>query len=147
MFEKILVPTDGTRLSQKAFDKALSLAKVTGGMLVVLRVWPKFSGSPYGSYGPSEEILAQAHVRQQQSLSEKLFVAVEKQARAAGVLVDTMSVESDEVHREIIGTATKRKCDLICMASHGRRGIAGVLLGSETQKVLAYSSIPVLVLR
>jgi nucleotide-binding universal stress UspA family protein len=116
-------------------------------MLVVLHVYPRFAGSPYGSFGPSEELLAQAHVRQQQAQAEKLFAGIEEQAREAGVLIDTVLVESDDVQREIIGIANKRRCDLICMASHGRRGIAGIVLGSETQKVLVHSTIPVLVLR
>jgi len=147
MFQKILVPTDGSRLSQKAVTKALALAKLCGGMLVVLHVYPRFSGSPYGSYGPSEDLLAQAHVRHRQAEAEKLFAGIEQQAREAGVPIDTVLVESDDVQREIIGTASKRKCELICMASHGRRGLAGVVLGSETHKVLVHSTIPVLVLR
>ena len=147
MFKKILVPTDGSKLSQKAIDQALALAKLGGGMVVVLHVYPKFSGSPYGTFGPSEEVLAQAHVRHHQEAGEKLLAAVEQQAREAGVLVDKLLVESDDVHHEIIAAAHKRKCDLICMASHGRRGIAGVILGSETQKVLVHGTLPVLVLR
>lgn len=147
MFQKILVPTDGSRLSQKAVTQALALAKLCGGMLVVLHVYPRFSGSPYGSYGPSEDLLAQAHVRHRQAEAEKLFHGIEQQAREAGVPIDTVLVESDDVQREIIGAAGKRKCELICMASHGRRGLAGVVLGSETHKVLVHSTIPVLVLR
>ena len=61
--------------------------------------------------------------------------------------MDTALVESDDVHKEILAIARKKKCDLICMASHGRRGLAGILLGSETQKVLTHSKIPVLVMR
>jgi nucleotide-binding universal stress UspA family protein len=147
MFQKILVPTDGSRLSQKAVAKALALAKICHGMLVVLHVYPKFSGSPYGTFGPSADLLAQAHVRQQQAEADKLFGGIERQARDAGVLIDTVLVESDDVQREIVSAAGKRKCDLICMASHGRRGIAAILLGSETQKVLVHSPIPVLILR
>jgi nucleotide-binding universal stress UspA family protein len=147
IFQKILVPTDGSRLSEKAVDKAIAIAKASGGMIVAMHVYPRFGGSPYGTFGPSADILAEAHVRQQQFQAEKMFAAIEQQSRAANVLVDTILVESDDVHREIIAVAKRRKCDLICMASHGRRGVAGIVLGSETQKVLTHSAIPVLVLR
>ena len=147
MFQKILVPTDGSRLSDRAVEKALAIAKMSGGMIVALHVYPRFVGSPYGTFGPSAEILAEAHVRQHQYEAEKLFREVEKQSRAVNVLADTLLVEGDDVYREIIAAAKRRKCDLICMASHGRRGVAGVVLGSETNKVLTHSSVPVLVLR
>jgi nucleotide-binding universal stress UspA family protein len=147
MFTKILVPTDGSPLSDKAVAKALGIAKLSGGMVIALHVYPRFAGSPYGTFGPSADILAEAHVRQHQFEAETLFAAIEKQSRAANVLVDMILVEGDDVYREIIAAAKRRKCDLICMASHGRRGVAGVVLGSETHKVLTHSAIPVLVLR
>jgi nucleotide-binding universal stress UspA family protein len=147
MFNTILVPTDGSKLSQKAVEEAMLLAKVTGAKLVALHVYSKFPGSPYGTFGPAEEILAEAHVRQHEADAGKIFAGIENLASAAGVALDTALVESDDVYKQIIALAKKKKCDLICMASHGRRGLAGVVLGSETQKVLTHSTIPVLVMR
>ena len=147
MFKSILVPTDGSKLSQKAVQEAVQLAKLTGAKMVVLHVFPKFSGSPYGNFGPSEDIIAEAHKRQHNAEAEKLFAGVKKNADSAGVALETAVVESKDVYSQIIAVAKKKKCDLICMASHGRRGLSGVVLGSETNKVLTHSAIPVLVLR
>ena len=155
MFNNILVPTDGSKLSQKAVQEAIQLAKLTGAKLVVLHVYPKFSGSPYGMpsefgpsrFGPSEDVIAEAHTRQHKAEAERLFAAIKKIAGAAGVALETALVESDDIYKQIIAVAKKNKCDLICMASHGRRGLSGVVLGSETHKVLTHSAIPVLVLR
>ena len=147
MFSSILVPTDGSKLSQKAVQQAIQLAKLTGAKLVALHVYPRFSGSPYGTFGPSEDVIAEAHVKAHKADADKLFAAVKKAAGTAGVPVDATSVESDDVYKQIIAVAKKKKCDLICMASHGRRGLTGIVLGSETHKVLTHSVIPVLVLR
>ena len=147
MFRNILVPTDGSKLSQKATQEAILLAKLSGAKLIALHVYPKFLGSPYGTFGPAEDILAEAHENQHQAEAEKLFTGIKKQASAAGVALDTALVQSNDVYTQIIATAKKKKCDLICMASHGRRGLAGFVLGSETHKVLTHSAIPVLVLR
>jgi nucleotide-binding universal stress UspA family protein len=147
MFNSILVPTDGSKLSQKAVEEAMLLAKVTGAKVVALHVYSKFPGSPYGTYGPAEEILAEAHVNQHEANAGTIFAGIKNLASAAGVALDTVLVESDDIHQQIIGLAKKKKCDLICMASHGRRGFAGVVLGSETNKVLTHSTIPVLVMR
>jgi nucleotide-binding universal stress UspA family protein len=147
MFSNILVPTDGSKLSQKAAQEAIQLAKLTGAKLVALHVYPKFSGSPYGTFGPSEDVIAEAHTRQHAAEAEKVFAAIKKIAGAAGVALDTVLVESNDIYKQIIAVAKKKKSDLICMASHGRRGLSGLVLGSETHKVLTHSAIPVLVLR
>jgi nucleotide-binding universal stress UspA family protein len=157
MFKKILVPTDGSKLSQKAVREAIGLAKVSSAKVVALHVYPKFWGSLYGAFGPAEEVLAEEHKRHARAAADKLFGGISKAADAAAVGskaadaaavgLDTVLVESDDVYKQIIAVAKKKKCDLICMASHGRRGLAGVVLGSETQKVLTHSAIPVLVLR
>ncbi len=147
MFKNILVPTDGSKLSQKAVEEALELAKLAGAKVVALHVYPRFLGSPYGTFGPADDVLAEAHTLHHEAAAAKLFAGIQKLGSAVGVMVDTALTESDDVYKQIIATAKKKKCDLICMASHGRRGLAGVVLGSETQKVLIHSSIPVLVLR
>jgi nucleotide-binding universal stress UspA family protein len=147
MFSNILVPTDGSKLSQKAVQQAMLLAKLSGAKVTALHIYPKFSGSPYGTFGPSADILAEAHVNQHEAEAGRLFAGIKKTASGAGIALDTALVESNDVYTQIIAVAKKRKCDLICMASHGRRGFAGVVLGSETNKVLTHSTIPVLVLR
>jgi len=147
MFKNILVPTDGSKLSQKAVNEAIDLARDFKATVTALHVFPKFSGSPYGTFGPAEDVLEEAHRNQAHAEGDRLFATLRKSADAAGVPFDGVLVENNDVSQQVISTAKKRKCDLICMASHGRRGIAGVLLGSETNKVLTHSNIPVLVLR
>jgi nucleotide-binding universal stress UspA family protein len=147
MFKNILVPTDGSKLSQKAVNEAIDLARDFKATVTALHVFPKFSGSPYGTFGPAEDVLEEAHRNQAHAEGDRLFATLRKSADAAGVPFDGVLVENNDVSQQVISTAKKKKCDLICMASHGRRGIAGVLLGSETNKVLPHSNIPVLVLR
>ena len=147
MFKHILVPTDGSKLSQKAVNQAIGLARDFQAKVTALHVFPKFSGSPYGTFGPAEDLLEEAHRNQAQAESDRLFATLRKSAVAAGVPFEAVLVEHNDVSQQVISTAKKKKCDLICMASHGRRGFAGVLLGSETNKVLTHSDIPVLVLR
>jgi nucleotide-binding universal stress UspA family protein len=147
MFKNILVPTDGSKLSQKAVKEAIELAKVTGARLTALHVYPRFSGSPYGTFGPAEDVIEEAHKNQARAEGDQMFAAIRKLTEGAGVALDAVLAENNDVWKQIIATAKKKKCDLICMASHGRRGVSGVLLGSETNKVLTHSDTPVLVLR
>ena len=147
MFKNILVPTDGSKLSQRAVKEAIDLAQQSKAKVTALHVFPKFSGSPYGTFGPAEDVLEEAHRNQAKAEGARLSAALQKSADGAGVPFDFVLVENNDIWRQIIATAKKKKCDLICMASHGRRGLAGVLLGSETNKVLTHSDIPVLVLR
>ena len=147
MFKHILVPTDGSKLSQKAVKEAIELAKETSAKVTALHVYPKVAGSPYGTFGPAEDVLEEAHKNQARAEGDALFAGIRKLTDAAGVTLDSVLVESNDVWKQVIATAKKKKCDLICMASHGRRGFSGVLLGSETHKVLTHSDLPVLVLR
>ena len=147
MFKHILVPTDGSKLSQKAVKEAIEIAKETNAKVTALHVYPKFAGSPYGTFGPAEDVLEEAHKNQARAEGDALFAGIRKLTESAGVAFESVLVESNEVWKQVITTAKKKKCDLICMASHGRRGISGVLLGSETHKVLTHSELPVLVLR
>jgi nucleotide-binding universal stress UspA family protein len=147
VLRRILVATDGSKLSAKAVNAAIELAKVFHARLVALYVFPKFPGVPYGTFGPAEDVLEQAHERQGTTQADQVFADIRKQADAAGVDLDSTFVVSNEVWKEVIAVAKRKKCDLICMASHGRRGLAGLVLGSETQKVLTHSTLPVLVLR
>lgn len=147
MYERILVATDGTTLSKKAVSSALALAKLSGAELVALKVVPRYPQSYFegGLALPASEI---AKVEQQWAAHGQAVVdAVAKAAKAKGVTAKGLIAKSDVVSDAIIATAKKNKCDLIVMASHGRKGVKRLLLGSETQQVLTHSHIPVLVLR
>jgi len=147
MFKRILVPTDGSKLSKKAVSEAIELARLSRATLVALHVRPRFSDSPFGIYGPYEESIETAYDREVKATSDRLFAQVRKRAEAAGVAVEAALVSSNDVWRAIIAAAARKKCDVICMASHGRRGLSALVLGSETVKVLTHSSVPVLVMR
>lgn len=145
MFKHILVPTDGSKLSENAIKHAVSLARQCGAKLTALNVTPKFHVLTYDS-----EMLEATPKEFEQTSKEqsKQFLDVaEREAHTAGISYDAVTVTSDHPYQEIINAAQQRSCDLIVMASHGRRGLEGVLLGSETQKVLTHSHTPVLVYR
>ena len=145
MFKHILLPTDGSRLSEKAIKQSVRMAKAFGARITALHVVPKFHAFSYQVdmlEATRDEYAAQAAAR----ASEYLDYA-QRVARAAGVECDGVRVMADQPFKEIVKLADKKGCDLILMASHGRRGLEGLLLGSETQKVLTHSKVPVLVYR
>ena len=147
MYQRILVATDGSTLSKKAVASAISLAALTGAELVALKVVPRYPQS-YFEGGIVLQVAEVERIEKQWTESGRAIVdGVEKAGRAKGVKVKPVTVRSDLVSDAIIAAAKKQKCDLIVMASHGRRGIKRLLLGSETQLVLTHSHIPVLVLR
>lgn len=147
MFKKILLPTDGSELSRQAAQRAVIFAKEIRAQLVIFLATPKYSldlldeGSPL-TYTQPQEYAAQMHDRVTRYLGE-----VEKLCADADVVCTAMTVTSDVPYEAIVKAAESEHCDLIFMASHGRRGISAVLLGSETNKVLSHSKIPVLVYR
>jgi nucleotide-binding universal stress UspA family protein len=145
MFKRILVPTDGSEPSQRAVLAGIGFAKELGAEVVGLTVIPKFHTFTYKTdmlEDTKEEFAIDSHEH-----AKKVLSFVLDAAREAGVACTGEQVESDDPWQSIIATAQARQCDLIVMGSHGRRGVKGVLLGSETQKVLVHSSIPVLVYR
>jgi nucleotide-binding universal stress UspA family protein len=147
MYQRILVATDGSTLSKKAVASAISMAQLTGAELVALKVIPRYPQSYFegGLALPASDI---ARVEKQWAEHGQAIVdAVSKTAGAKGVKVKAVTAKSDLVSDAIIAAAKKHKCDLIVMASHGRKGIKRLLLGSETQQVLTHSHVPVLVLR
>ncbi|MDP3619482.1 MAG: universal stress protein [Ramlibacter sp.] len=147
MYKKILVATDGSTLSKKAVRGAIGLAKSTGGSVVALYVVPRYPVSYFeGAIAlDSEEI---SRVEQQWAdKGREVVERAQREAEAAGVQLKAVTAQSDLVAEAIVSAAKKHKCDLITMASHGRKGIKRLLLGSETQHVLANSTVPVLVLR
>lgn len=147
MYQRILVATDGSTLSKKAVTHAIALAATCGAELVALKVVPRYPQAYFeGSIPLSVAEIARIEGQWTEAAKAALD-AVQKAAKAKGVVAKAVTVKSDVVSEAIIATAKKHKADLILMASHGRKGIKRLLLGSETQQVLTHSQIPVLVLR
>jgi nucleotide-binding universal stress UspA family protein len=147
MYKRILVATDGSTLSKKAVGSAIELAATCGAELLALKVIPRYPQAYFeGSIPLSAEEIARVE-NQWAGSAQAQLAAVEKTAKAKAVPAKAITVKSDVVSDAIIAAAKKHKADLIVMASHGRKGIKRLLLGSETQQVLTHSHIPVLVLR
>ena len=146
MFKHILIPTDGSKLSEAAVRAGIELAGEKAAKLTVLYVMPDYSAMMYSSEGMVGYNPAELR-KDAEKTADKVLQAVQEMAKAEGVECKTARTMNFSVHQAIIQQAKDSDCDLICMASHGRKGIAGILLGSETQRVLVNSSIPVLVHR
>jgi nucleotide-binding universal stress UspA family protein len=147
MYQRILIATDGSELSQKAVDSGIALAALTGGQIVALQVVPRYPVSYFegGASVPNAEI---ARIEKQWADGAQATVdAIKTSAAAKGVTATAVTAHSDLIAESIIAAAQKHDCDLIVMASHGRRGLTRMLLGSETTHVLTHSHVPVLVLR
>jgi len=146
MFKNILIPTDGSELSQRAVQMAIELAKLHRARITGIHVIPDYHLliAYEGAFDPvtEERIEEEAKTRAQSYLAY-----VQKSAQDAGVSCETVCETSDHPYDAILKTADTRKCDLIVMTSHGRKGLVAVLLGSETRKVLTHTRIPVLVVR
>jgi nucleotide-binding universal stress UspA family protein len=147
MYKHLLVPVDGSALSLKALDSAAGLATALGAAITVVTVSPPFpmmvAGDGYvlDLNSPSEwETSIERH-------AVKVRQAAEKRAKSKNVTIKFISVVAEQPYEGIINTAKKAKCDVIVMASHGRKGLSALLLGSETTKVLTHSKVPVLVCR
>ena len=148
MFKHILVSTDGSKLSGKAIRTAVRLAEATGAKVTGAYVIAPYVAPAYGEgviYMPAVSPKRYKQITQREA--RKALAAVEIEARTAGTEYGGAMLTADNPWEGIIRTAKAKKCDLIVMASHGRRGLAGLLLGSETTKVLTHSKIPVLVCR
>jgi nucleotide-binding universal stress UspA family protein len=145
MYTNILIPTDGSELGEKAVRHGIALAKWLGAKVTALTVLPPFHTLTTDTR-MIEDTPAQYKARMQQH-AEKTLGAVAHAAGAAGVTCELVHLEHEHPYQAIIDTAAAKSCDLIVMASHGRRGVSAILLGSETVKVLTHSKIPVLVHR
>ena len=147
MYERILVATDGSPLSDKAVAHAMDLAKLTGASLVALKVIPRYPRS-YLEGGATVELSEIKRIEAQWAdQAQAVLNKIKADGKAIGVSVKTSVAKSDLIAESIIAAAEKQNVDLIIMASHGRKGIKRLLLGSETQHVLTHSKVPVLVLR
>jgi nucleotide-binding universal stress UspA family protein len=147
MYERILVATDGSTLSKKAVTHAIGLAAATGAVLVALKVVPRYPQAYFeGSIPLNAKEVARIEAQWTEE-AQKAVDAVQNAAQAKGVTAKGIVTRSDIVSDAIIAAAKKQKADLVIMASHGRKGIKRLLLGSETQQVLTHCQVPVLVLR
>jgi len=147
MYQKILVATDGSTLSKKAVRSAVELAARLGAELVALNVVPRYPVSYFeGGVTVSTQDIARVEQKWADD-GQSIVDAVERAAQGQGVKAKAIVAKSDLVAEAIMAAAKKHRCDLIVMASHGRKGFKRILLGSETQHVLTHSSVPVLVLR
>jgi len=144
MFKRILIPTDGSEITAKAVDAAVNLARATGGQLYALSVKEPFL---YSTMSEMQPVAPQEFFDAQERMASKRLASVKEVCENAGLRCEAASVEALHPWEAIIEHAKRSECDLIVMASHGRRGVAALILGSETQKVLTHSSIPVLVVR
>ena len=144
MFKTILAPTDGSSLSEEAAAAAVEFARAQGGRIVAISV-----AQPYPSMAAEAAVVMDMQTESQLllGLAQEYVDKVEQMAASAGVPCKSITVLAFTPHEEIIKAALDNQCDVIFMASHGRRGLSKLLAGSVTQNVLAYSTIPVLVFR
>ena len=145
MFKHILIPTDGSLLSDAALDRGLSLARDCGARVTVVAVTEPFAvlSAEARKIGVSQA----DHEREVKAAAAGHLAQAARKAAAIGVPCETIEVKNEHPHRGIIETATERQCDLIAMASHARRGITALVLNSETVSVMTHSAIPLLVYR
>ena len=145
MYKHILIPTDGSALATTAVKQGLDFAKAIGAEVTILNVHEPFHIFTLGTemITDTSDVYKDHAKKHAKAVLEK----VDALAKDRAVKCTLLDVEADYPYEAIIDTAKKKKCDLIAMASHGHGGVKAVILGSETQKVLAHSSIPVLVYR
>ena len=145
MYRHILIPTDGSELSNRAVQHGLNLAKSLGAQVTAMTV-----STPFHIFAIEPAAVTdtpESYARRMAETAAKYLGAVKDAAAAVLVTCDTVHVEHEHPYQAIIETAKKQGCDAIVMASHGRRGVSAIVLGSETVKVLTHSTIPVLVYR
>lgn len=147
MFKHILLPTDGSELSEKAIDQGIRFAKSVGARVTGLHVMPQYQVIAYDAMFPMDLVSEEQFNEESRVRADRFLSTLKQAAEAAGVPCDTVTTTSDHPWEEIIKTAQDEGCDLILMSSHGRKGLVGLILGSETTKVLTHTHIPVLVLR
>ena len=147
MFKHILVPTDGSSLSTDTVKRAVVFAKEIGAKITFFYAKPDYPVAYYGEGALIDPTTPERFAEMTDKQAQGILAAAAAAAKEAGVACASASAVSDIPYEAIIAAATSATCDLIFMASHGRKGISGLLLGSETQKVLTHSKTPVLVYR
>jgi len=147
MFKHLLVPTDGSELSSATVDRAIGFAKDAGARITFFYAQPDFPMPIYGEGALIDPTTPEQFAKGAAQEAARILDAARGKAEAVGVTCDADTMVSEIPYEAIIEASSRHACDLIFMASHGRRGLASLLLGSETQKVLTHSKIPVLVYR
>ncbi len=147
MFKHVLLPTDGSPVARKAIHAGIALAQNLGARVTAYYALNAFQPYLYTEGYVMSAALLRDLDTQAREQGAKYLAEVEKAAKAVGVACQTLMTKPETPDQGIIGAAKKQKCDVIFMASHGRGGLATLLLGSVTQKVLAHSKVPVLVYR
>ena len=145
MFKHLLLPTDGSPLSDAAIKQCVQFARAVGAKITGFHAIPEFH--VFTSHPEMLDDTKERFLKDCRAYAKEYLAVLESAASEAGVPCDTVVVVSDEPYQEVIRAAEQKGCDLIAMASHGRKGIEGFLIGSVTQKVLSHSQIPVLVFR
>lgn len=145
MYKHILLPTDGSELSERAARDGVHFAKSIGAQLTALHTTPLFYPTEFQTSNAPEH--AEQHEKQSKKDAQRALNVIEQMARDADVACTAVHRMSERPWEEIINLAAAQGCDVIFMASHGRRGVSALLIGSETNKVLTHSKIPVLVWR
>lgn len=147
MFKHIFVPTDGSELSQATVQRAVTFAREAGARITAFFAKPEYPIAYFGEGALIDPTTPEKFAEMAEQQATEYLGEVSRLCAEAGVPCSTVSATSDIPYEAIIEAAEKAECDLIFMASHGRRGFSGFLLGSETNKVLTHSKIPVLVYR
>ena len=147
MFKNILVATDGSGPSRRAIKRAVQLAKEQKARLTGFYVGPPWQPAAYAEFVPPATLSPKQHEAAVKKAAERYLGAIRKAASAARVRCKTYYVMDEYPYSEIVRAAKRYRCDLIVMGSHGRRGISRLILGSQASKVLAHSTIPVMVVK
>jgi len=145
MFKNILIPTDGSALSRKAIKAGVELARTVGARITGFYSPEQYEVLAYGEYFPPDLMSRAEWENRSKKTAVRFLAAIEKEATAAGVKYSGLFLDSVSPWEAIVEAAKKNKCDLIFMASHGRSGLSGLLLGSQAAKVLAHSKVPVMI--
>jgi nucleotide-binding universal stress UspA family protein len=150
MYRHLLVPTDGSELSQQAVEASVTMARESGASITFFHVQPSFYGRPdvalYGEGLVLDPLLSEQFSKANADFAASILDAAKEQARQQGVHADGDTCTNPVIYEAILDAAQDHHCDLILMASHGRRGLAALVLGSETARVLTHAQLPVLVI-
>jgi nucleotide-binding universal stress UspA family protein len=146
MYRRILIPTDGSELCRSAAEKGIEFARESGARIVAFHAIPATSYMLYTESGPSD-LMVEQFEKEARARGERLTGEIAEIAQKAGVEAETLCLANDHPWEGIIEAANQKNCDLIFMASHGRKGLSALLLGSETTKVLTHTKIAVLIYR
>lgn len=147
MFKRILMPTDGSELSRRSIKKGVAFAQEIQAEVIGFYCFEDYRGLMFTEYVPTALPTEEEFLDQAKRSAAKHLAFIEKAAQAAGVTCRTDFEVGMAPWEAIVEAARRKRCDLIFMASHGRKGLAGLLLGSQTQKVLTHSRVPVLIHR